>query len=364
VKKKRRLALATAGIALIIVGAISAGLLFRPSPQPGNTTETAAADNVAQKTIINVISTKSAFPFVQRWAAQYDNEQSFATVQVSYLEDADLRENNNLAIVGGISARNNNSYIPVSAQAVAIVYNLPSFPDIPSGLKLDSNLLSRIFNGSITEWDDAAIKNLNPDLNLPNNRIVVFHEDIDSRSSTTLLKRYLSFDAIRWSNSSIVASGPDELAAMVRKTPYSIGYVDFSYAIQTKMTFAAIANPHGEYITPSIDSIGQAANSSMQIQNASSINQTAAIPPMINSSRLGNSSYPIVGLYYAALADNAGAGSRNATLDFVRWIINDNGGQQTLSEVQYPPIYRDNEPLAAYAETIIMRNNTIGATKD
>lgn len=361
-KKKRRLALATAGIALIIVGAISTGLLFRPSPEPKNTTETAAADNVAQKTIINVISTKSAFPFVQRWAAQYDNDQSAATVQVSYLEDADLRENSNLAIVGGISARN-NSYIPLSAQAVAIVYNLPSFPDISSGLKLDANLLSRIFNGSITEWDDAAVKNLNPDLNLPHNRIVVFHEDTDSRSSTTLLKRYLSFDAIRWSNGSIVASGPDELAAMVRKTPYSIGYVDFSYAIQTKMTFAAIANPHGEYVVPSIDSIGQAANTSMQIQNSSIINQTSAIPPMINSSRLGNSSYPIVGLYYAALADHASVGSRNATLDFVRWIISESGGQQTLSEVQYPPIYRDNEPLAAYAGTIIMRNNTIGMTK-
>jgi ABC-type phosphate transport system substrate-binding protein len=81
---------------------------------------------------------------------------------------------------------------------------------------------------------------------------------------------------------------------------------------------------------------------------------------MINSSRLGNSSYPIVGLYYAALADNAS--SRNATLDFVKWIISENGGQQTLSEVQYPSIYRDNDPLATYAETI--RNNTIEATKD
>jgi ABC-type phosphate transport system substrate-binding protein len=358
VKKKRQLTLAIAGIALVIAGAISAALLFQPTPEkPNNGTETAAA-NVTQKTIINVISTKSAFPFVQRWAAQYNNEQSAATVQVSYLEDADLRENNNLAIVGGISSRN-NSYIPVSAQAVAIVYNLPSFPDIPSGLKLDANLLSRIFNGSIAEWNDAAIKNLNPELNLPNNRIVVFHEDTDSRSSTTLLKRYLSSDAIKWPDSSNTASGPDELAAMVRKTPYSIGYVDFSYAIQTKMTFAAVANPSGKYVIPSIDSVGQAANTSMQIQNASGINQATATPPMINSSRLGNSSYPIIGLYYAALAHSAS--NRNATLDFVKWITSENGGQQTLSEIQYPPIYRDNEPLAAYAEAI--RNNTIGTTK-
>ena len=147
--------------------------------------------------------------------------------------------------------------------------------------------------------------------------------------------------------------------AMVRKTPYSVGYVDFSYAIQTKMTFAAVANPSGEYVIPSIDSIGQAANTSMQIQNASGINQATATPPMINSSRIGNSSYPIIGLYYAALANNAS--NRNSTLDFVKWITSENEGQQTLSEIQYPPIYRDNDPLAAYAEAI--RNKTIGTTK-
>jgi len=147
----------------------------------------------------------------------------------------------------------------------------------------------------------------------------------------------------------------------VRKTPYSIGYVDFSYAIQTKMTFSAIANPHGEFLLPSIDSIGQAANTSMQVQNLSRTNQSNAIfPPTINSSRLGNNSYPIVGLYYAAVADNgANIGSRNATLDFLRWIISDSGGQKTLSEVQYPPIYPDNKLLLRYAKATIINNKTI-----
>jgi phosphate transport system substrate-binding protein len=367
VKKRTQLALAMTGLALIVVGAISTALLFQSTPgkPEKNTTETAAVDNVAQKKTINVISTKSAFPFVQRWAAQYNNEQSSTTVQISYLEDADMKENNNLAIVGEISAYNNNSYIPVSAQAVAIVYNVPSFPDLPSGLKLNTSLLLRIFNGSIAKWNDADIKNLNPDLNLPNNEIIVFHEDTDSGSSTTLLKQYLASKIIKWPVGGTAVSGSDELAAMIRKTPYSIGYVDFSYAIQTKMTFAALANPDDEYILPSIYSIGQAANTSMQIQNASNIvnhTTTTATPPGINLSMLGNNSYPIVGLYYAAIADND-AFARNATLDFVKWIIDENGGQETLSEVQYPPIYRNNEALASYAEVIIIRNNTIGPTK-
>jgi hypothetical protein len=61
---------------------------------------------------------------------------------------------------------------------------------------------------------------------------------------------------------------------------------------------------------------------------------------------LGNGSYPITGLYYAAIPGNAS----NATLDFVGWMAKREGGQQVLSEVQYPPIYWENGPLAAYAK--------------
>jgi ABC-type phosphate transport system substrate-binding protein len=112
------------------------------------------------------------------------------------------------------------------------------------------------------------------------------------------------------------------------------------------MTFAAVANPHGEYVLPSTDSIGQAVNSSMKVQNVTG--QTAGLtPPSIDASMLGNSSYPLTGLYYASLPGN----TSNATLAFVEWMID--GGQQTLSEVQYPSIYQDNEPLATYAGAVI-----------
>jgi len=61
----------------------------------------------------------------------------------------------------------------------------------------------------------------------------------------------------------------------------------------------------------------------------------------------------MVGLYYASWQKSE---IKNATLDFVRWIIGENG-QQTLTEVQYPPIYRDEQPLATYAERTI--NGTV-----
>jgi ABC-type phosphate transport system substrate-binding protein len=78
-------------------------------------------------------------------------------------------------------------------------------------------------------------------------------------------------------------------------------------------------------------------------------------PPTINASRLVNGSYPIVGLYYASLLadDHKKEHNAAATLDFVEWIISEGGGQQTLLEVQYPPIYPSNKELATYAKTTI-----------
>jgi phosphate transport system substrate-binding protein len=336
-------------------------------------------------TTIDIVSTTSAFPFVQRWAAQYENQQSASSgnVNVDYLADREIiladgvSGRSDLAIVGVPDETNNTLEVPVSAQAVAIVYNIPSFPDIPSGLRLNSTMLFLILNGNITWWDDAAIKDLNPTLNLPHERIVVALSSDDdnnsnnnngnSSSSLVLLKQYLGLQSLNWpKNDSMVASGPAELAEMVRKIPYSVGYVDFSYAVQTRMTYAAIGDADGDYIVPSMQSIGRAVDVALQFHNSStdrssSLQQQEHPPPSLNMSRIVSGSYPIVGLYYASLLANdddrdkeeEGRRRNAAMLDFVEWIISESGGQQTLLEVQYPPIYPGNQQLATYAEIVI-----------
>gem|GEM_PF-1637873 len=348
------------------------------SNQTATTNNTTTTTTTIMPTTIDIVSTTSAFPFVQRWAAQYENQLSASSsnVNVDYLADREIivadggSGRSDLAIVGVPDETNNTLDVPVSAQAVAIVYNIPSFPDIPSGLRLNSTMLFLILNGNITWWDDAAIKDLNPTLNLPHERIVVVHSSDDddngnSSSSQVLLNQYLGLQSISWpKNDSIVASGPAELAEMVRKIPYSVGYVDFSYAIQTRMTYAAIGDADGDYIVPSTQSIGRAVDVALQFHNSStdrsSSQQQEHPPPTINASRIVSGSYPMVGLYYASLLANhdndkeeEGRSRNAAMLDFVEWIILENGGQQTLLEVQYPPIYSDNEQLATYAEIIV-----------
>lgn len=354
------------------------------SNQTASTTNNTTTTTI-MPTTIDIVSTTSAFPFVQRWAAQYENQQSASSgnVNVDYLADREIivadgvSGRNDLAIVGVPDETNNTLDVPVSAQAVAIVYNIPSFPDIPSGLRLNSTMLLLILNGNITWWDDAAIKDLNPTLNFPHERIVVVHSSDDdnnsnnnngnSSSSLVLLKQYLGLQSLNWpKNDSIVASGPAELAEMVRKIPYSVGYVDFSYAVQTRMTYAAIGDADGDYIVPSVQSIGRAVDVALQFHNSStdrssSLQQQEHPPPTINMSRIVSGSYPIVGLYYASLLANdddrdkeeEGRRRNAAMLDFVEWIISESGGQQTLLEVQYPPIYPGNQQLATYAEIIV-----------
>lgn len=236
-----------------------------------------------------------------------------------------------MIIVGHIQNTIGSRYVSVSPQAAAIVYNIPSFPDVPSGLRLNASLLYQIFNGSITRWDDPAIRDLNEGLNLPSERIVIVHEAGNS-STLALVERYLS-TPVTWSESSIRVMGPDELATTVRTMPYSIGYVDFSYATQTRMTFAAL-DSGSEYVLPSSDSIEMAIDTGLQ-------NDTANV--IINASRFDNSSYPLTGLYYASLGQES-----NATLDFIDWITSDEG-QRVLAEVQYPLIYSAGH-LATYEE--------------
>src|SRR5215211_7478616 len=185
-----------------------------------NQTAATTTTTTIMPTTIDIVSTTSAFPFVQRWVAQYENQQlaSSGNVNVDYLADREIivaeggsSRPSDLAIVGAPGKNNNTLYIPVSAQAVAVVYNIPSFPDIPSGLRLNSTTLLLILNGSITQWDDAAIKDLNPSLNLPDQRIVVEHNagdnsNVSSSSSLVLLNQYLGHPNSIWPKNDSIAA--------------------------------------------------------------------------------------------------------------------------------------------------------------
>ena len=343
-------------LASIVVAAIAIALLassaFTGDRTPdGNVTSpegnSTNGNGPVPRPVASLLSTPSALPVMEKWAAQY-NMEAPGSVQVSYTDDVDYasigavhsnisgflaQHSADMAVMGRLPSGDsfsyaNSTFLSVSPQAVAIVYNVPGFPDVPSGLKFDPVTLSAVLRGNITRWDDPAIKELNPGLDIPGEAITIMHEG-EAGSASDLLMQYLN-GTVQWPEDATPAGSAESLSALVRQTPYSIGYVDYAYAAQTRMTYAALENSDGEFIMPSHDSIA------LSIQNGTAVqplvaNATGSMPPMMPVGQLGNGSYPIVGFYYAAYAGDLEAA------DFVQWVVT--RGQEVLKDTQYPPLY-------------------------
>ena len=148
-------------------------------------------------------------------------------------------------------------YFPVQIGPIALAYNLPGI----TGLKLDATTLAGIFQGTITTWNDPAIKALNPGLSLPSSSITL-EVRADSSGTTANFSQYLvdaagsawklkSASTITWPKTAHASTGGASVAAAIKSTTGSIGYVDFSTATAAGLSAASIKNSAGSYIAPS-----------------------------------------------------------------------------------------------------------------
>jgi phosphate transport system substrate-binding protein len=148
-------------------------------------------------------------------------------------------------------------YFPVQIGPIAIAYNLPGV----KGLKLDASVLSQIFQGQITSWDDSAIEALNPGLSLPSTAITLAVRS-DSSGTTQNFSQYLvdaagsswelgTSSLIQWPSTAHKGNGNTGVAQIVDSTPGAIGYVDFSTATEASLSVASIENSAGAYVAPS-----------------------------------------------------------------------------------------------------------------
>jgi phosphate transport system substrate-binding protein len=157
-------------------------------------------------------------------------------------------------------------YFPVQIGPIAIAYNLSGV----TGLKLDATVLAQIFQGQITTWNDSAIKALNPGLSLPSSTITLAVRS-DGSGTTQNFSEYLekaagsawklgSASTIKWPSTARAGDGGSGLAQIVKTTPGSIGYVDFSTATASGLSAASIENSAGDFVAPSTASATAAAS--------------------------------------------------------------------------------------------------------
>lgn len=130
----------------------------------------------------------------------------------------------------------------------------------PGQLKLTGTLLADIYLGKVTKWNDPAIKALNPTLQLPDSSIAQVRR-ADGSGTTFIFTNYLSKVSPEWKTKvgegtavnwplGAGGKGNEGVSAFVNRLPNSIGYVEYSYVKQNKMTYAVMQNSSGAFVAP------------------------------------------------------------------------------------------------------------------
>ncbi len=237
----------------------------------------------------------------------------------------------------------NALHIPETIGAVTVAYNLPG---IATGLHLTGGVIADIFQGKITTWNDPEIQNMNTNISLPAETIQVVHRS-DGSGTTFIFTGYLSASSNDWNSTvgqgktvawpvGIPANGNPGVANVVQGTAYVVGYVELAYALQNNMTVAAIQNPSGNWITPTLSSTESAVDSSASGGLPAGDESWSAVN-IINAP--GAEAYPIVSftylLVYKELNVVPGMTQAKATavIQFLWWVIHD--GQNLSTQLNY-----------------------------
>lgn len=209
----------------------------------------------------------------------------------------------------------------------------------PGQLKLTPTLLADIFLGKVKNWNDPAITKENPNLSLPNKAISVVHR-ADGSGTTWIFTNYLDKISKEWHDkvgtdkavSWPVGSGGkgnEGVAAYVQRLDGTIGYVEYAYALQNKMSHVQLKNQAGQYVEPSIETFQSAAENA-DWQNAPGFYVVLTDQP-------GEKSWPITGASYILVhKEQKDAGKAKEMLSFFDWSYQH--GAKTAEELDYVPM--------------------------
>ena len=206
-------------------------------------------------------------------------------------------------------------------------------------LALAGPTLADIFVGKITKWDDAAIKKLNPNVKLPSDAISVVHR-ADGSGTTFNFTDYLSkvspdwkakvgsSTAVQWP-AGIGAKGNEGVANNVIQTKGAIGYVEYAYALQNKLTYTKLINSAGKVVAPTSDAFAAAA-----------ANADWAHAPgfhLILTNQPGDASWPITAATFILLPKQPkDEAATKAALKFFAWAFEKGGA--AAESLDYIPI--------------------------
>lgn len=227
-------------------------------------------------------------------------------------------------------------HVPTVAGAVVLSYNVPG---IGPGLKLSGPVIAGIYDKKITAWNDPSIQRDNPGARLPATPIFVVHR-ADSSGTSFIFTSYLSAVSPAWKAgpgtgksvqwpTGVGGNGNPGVAAFVAHQPGAIGYIELTYALLNRLSYASVRNRSGVYITPSIASVTAAAD--------------AGAPHMKSDVRVsivdlpGRDVYPISGFTYLLVPKNPkNKAEGRALVNFIKWAMGP--GQAEAAGLNYAPL--------------------------
>jgi phosphate transport system substrate-binding protein len=224
-------------------------------------------------------------------------------------------------------------HIPTVAGAVVLAYNLPGFNGT---LKLTPELISGIYLGKITTWNDKRLAAANPGLTMPAAPILAVHRS-DGSGTTNIFTTYLSLVSGEWKQlvgaatavswpSGVGGKGNDGVAGLVRQTPGAIGYVELAYAKQNQLPYAQVKNKTGNFVEPTL------ASTSAAVQGALPLLAKDVRNPIANSA--APDGYPIAGLTFLLVYQQQKDPAKGrALVEFIHWAMHD--GQEMAADLDY-----------------------------
>lgn len=232
-------------------------------------------------------------------------------------------------------------HIPMVFGGVVVAYNIDGLED----LTLDAATIADIFSGEITNINDPAIAELNPDVELPDQDLVVTVR-ADGSGTTSIFTTYLededadwaadygSGDEVPWFDGVVGGEQNDGVQAGIASQPGGIGYLSLEFAVAAGLPFASVVNGDGNAIEPSTASVGAAVDG-------------IELPEDLRFDVLGvgGEGYPIAGatwvLAYTCGYDEAEA---EALRTYLTWALEE--GDDTAAELGYAPLSDASQALS------------------
>jgi phosphate transport system substrate-binding protein len=309
------------------------------------------------------------YPLFNVWAHAYQSQ--FANVKISTASTgstvgiadagsgtADIGTSDAYLSVANLVKNPALENIPLAISAQVVSYNLPNFK---GNLRLNASVLAGMYQGTITSWDDPAIKALNPGVTLPALNVVPVRRS-DGSGDTFLFTSYLSESVSSWADSvgfattvawPTVASeqkakGNAGMVASCAAHPGCVAYIGISYLATPAaagLGEARLLNSSGNYVLPDAASISAAADS------------FATVTPSVGAISLIDApvpaGYPIVNYEYAIVSTRQPDPTKAATVKaLLDWILTQGSSAQYLAQFGFQPLPTQ---VTAIASALIAR---------